>query len=175
MEAQRPATRQSLVAEVPASAPGRRGFVSVRHEKEPEDALADAEGWTRPSSSRSFHIDHWEYDEQWQDTWDYDIGAAHVSHARATSEAELVASLARLGLAPADFSYPWQTAIQDSSPKPATAVGKPASGTVAAWTEPAGRKVAAGASGSSKAKPADSPQACFQTRRPDLSGSPSTA
>src|SRR5262245_66465715 len=61
-----------LVAEVPTSAVGRRGFIRILPEKEADDATADADRWTRASTSPSFLVDHWEYDEQWLGTWDYD-------------------------------------------------------------------------------------------------------
>jgi hypothetical protein len=100
-----------LVAEVPAGAPGRRAFVSIRPATGPEDAAAGDAGWTRSSRSRSFHVDHWEYDQTWLDTWDYDIGATHLHHHHhAANEAELSEVVNRLGLAPADFDYPWNTA-----------------------------------------------------------------
>ena len=99
-----------LVAEVPSSAPRRRSFITIRPEAEPEDAVARSEGWSRTSNSRSFVVDHWEYDEERLDTWDYDIGAVHVSRERAEDEAALDQVLARRGLALAAFDHPWRTA-----------------------------------------------------------------
>lgn len=99
-----------LVAEVSSSAPLRRSFITIRPETEPEDAAARGEGWNRTSGSRSFLVDHWEYDEERLDTWDYDIGAVHVSRERAEDEAALDQVLARRGLARAAFDYPWRTA-----------------------------------------------------------------
>jgi hypothetical protein len=97
-----------LVAEVPSSAPRRRSFITIRPET--EDAAARSEGWNRTCGSRSFLVDHWEYDEERLDTWDYDIGAVHVSRERAEDEAALDQVLARRGLAPAAFDCPWRTA-----------------------------------------------------------------
>ena len=99
-----------LVAEVPASAAGRRGFVSIRPAKEPEDATAEVDGWTRSSRSRAFVVDHWEYDEEWLNTWDYDIGAVHLFRDEAATEADLDQVLARRGVRPGDFDYHWRTA-----------------------------------------------------------------
>ena len=78
-----------VVAEVPSSAPLRRSFITIRPETEPEDAATRSEGWNRTNSARSFLVDHWEYDEERLHTWDYDIGAVHVSRERAEDEAAL--------------------------------------------------------------------------------------
>jgi hypothetical protein len=73
------------------------------------DTTAAAEGWTRSSKTRSFVVEHWEYDGQYVNTWDYDIGAVHVSRDRAATEAALDEVLARHEVVPAAFDYPWHT------------------------------------------------------------------
>jgi hypothetical protein len=70
-----------LVAEVPAE-PGRRAFVDITPERDDLDAQAASEGWQRPDHDRAFRVEHWDYDEQQIDGWDYDIGARQVRAAR---------------------------------------------------------------------------------------------
>ncbi|WP_329537620.1 hypothetical protein OG568_55675 (plasmid) [Streptomyces sp. NBC_01450] len=98
-----------LVAEVPASRPGHRAFVDVRPEKSDPDAQAQGEGWVRSDAERGFHLEHWEYDCERIDGFDYDIGAFLVRSAGATDESELIAVLNAWGVRPGLFVYPWES------------------------------------------------------------------
>jgi hypothetical protein len=98
-----------LVAEVPASKPTRRAFVDVRTKKSDPDAQAQGEGWVRSDAERSFHLEHWEYDRERIDGFDYDIGAALIRSADATDESELITVLNAWGVRPGLFVYPWES------------------------------------------------------------------
>jgi hypothetical protein len=98
-----------LVAETPATRPGRRAFVDIRPVRDAADITADSEGWIRSSSTRSFRLDHWEYDEQHLDSFDYDIGAEHIRTTQATDETHLLDVLRAWRLDPVTFGHPWKT------------------------------------------------------------------
>jgi hypothetical protein len=98
-----------LVAEVPASQPGRRAFVNIIPVVTEADKQAARQGWNRRDTARSFRIRHREYDEAMLDTDDYDIGAVLVRTASADGEAALIGVLADWGLHPEQFEYPWDT------------------------------------------------------------------
>jgi hypothetical protein len=98
-----------LVAEVPASQPGRRAFVDVRPEKSEPDAQAQGEGWVRSDVERGFHLEHWEYDRERIDGFDYDIGAVLIRIADATDESELISVLNAWGIRPDLMVYPWDS------------------------------------------------------------------
>lgn len=98
-----------LVAEVAASGPGRRAFVSINPIATPEDVQAGREGWVRADRDRSFRMEHWGYDADGIDGYDYDIGAVLIREARAEGEAALVRTLEEWGLRTAQFRYPWET------------------------------------------------------------------
>ena len=72
---------QRLVAEVPATAPGRRAFVSITPATTPADDQARQEGWKRADHARTFRLQHWDYDADRIDGYDYDIGAVMVKNA----------------------------------------------------------------------------------------------
>lgn len=102
-------TGQRLVAEVPASRPGRRAFVDFTPVTTPADAQARLEGWKRTDYARSFRLQHWDYDADLIDGWDYDLGAVMIRAADVTGEGELLATLQAWQLRPEQFLYPWQT------------------------------------------------------------------
>jgi hypothetical protein len=83
---------QRLVAEVPASGPGRRAFVDVT-----------------PRPTAGFRLEHWEYDVGRMDGFDYDIGAVLLRTASVTGEAELADTIRAWQLEPDHFTYPWRT------------------------------------------------------------------
>jgi hypothetical protein len=93
-----------LVTEVPATRPGRRSFVDIRPQAVGADARAGQEGW-----SASSRIEHWEYDGEALDGFDYDKGAVELRSASAHDEAELAATIRMWGLRPDQFTYPWRT------------------------------------------------------------------
>lgn len=97
-----------LVAEVPAARPDRRGFVDIRPRPHDHDIRARSEGWVRASADRGFRLEHWEYDRERLDGFDYDLGAALVNSAEASDESELTAVLAAWGIRPGLFGYPWE-------------------------------------------------------------------
>ncbi len=99
-----------LVVEVPASRPGRRAFVDVRPVQDAADVTASREGSVRSSAMRAFRLDHWEYDTQVLDGFDYDIGAEHIRCASAADEAHLLDVLRAWGLDPGEFRHLWDTA-----------------------------------------------------------------
>ncbi len=98
-----------LVAEVPAG-PGRRAFVDITPRSDDRDAHAATEGWQRPDHDRAFRVEHWSYDEQEIDGWDYDVNAQWVRTGAAANEAALLELIAAWGLRPVDFNYSWNTA-----------------------------------------------------------------
>ncbi|MFD9366177.1 hypothetical protein ACFWA6_00520 [Streptomyces sp. NPDC060020] len=98
-----------LVAEVPAARPGHRAFVDVRPEKDESDARAQADGWVRGDAERGFRVEHWEYDRERIDGFDYDIGAVLIGSADAVDEAELICVLAAWGVPPGRFVHPWDS------------------------------------------------------------------
>ncbi|MER7983878.1 hypothetical protein [Streptomyces sp. NPDC095817] len=98
-----------LVAEVPASRPDRRAFVDIRPARSEPDAQAQDEGWVRSDDERSFRVEHWEYDREHMDGFDYDLGAAFIGSANAPDEPELSAVLNAWGVQPDLFVYPWES------------------------------------------------------------------
>ncbi|MFF5259482.1 hypothetical protein ACFY4C_11105 [Actinomadura viridis] len=98
-----------LVTEVPASGPGRRAFVSITPLTTPDDDQAQSQGWKRSDRARTFRLQHWDYDAEGIDGFDYDIGAVLVRSATAYGEPELATTLQAWGLRPEQFLYPWQT------------------------------------------------------------------
>lgn len=98
-----------LVAEVLASAPGRRAFVDIVPVLTDADRTAAAEGWTRRDTGRAFRLSLREYDESSLSTDDYDIGEVLVASATADGETALTATLARWSLRPDRFDFPWHT------------------------------------------------------------------
>ncbi|MGZ2361988.1 hypothetical protein LRE75_35880 [Streptomyces sp. 372A] len=70
-----------LVAEVSASLPDRRAFVGIRPTRSAPDAQARDEGWVHSDAERSFRLEHWEYDRERIDGFDYDIDSALIESA----------------------------------------------------------------------------------------------
>jgi hypothetical protein len=99
-----------LAVEVPATRSERRAFVDITPGRVAADAQALREGWTHRSTGRSFKVEHWEYDADLIDGYDYDIGAVLLRSAAAVDEAELLAVLAEWQLDPNQFHYAWDTA-----------------------------------------------------------------
>lgn len=56
-------------------------------------AQAQGEGWVRSDVERGFHLEHWVYDRERIDGFDYDIGAVLIRTADATDESELISVL----------------------------------------------------------------------------------
>ncbi|WP_329388340.1 hypothetical protein OG625_33220 [Streptomyces sp. NBC_01351] len=98
-----------LVAEVPASQPDRRAFVDIRPELGEADARARDEGWVRSDAQRGFRLEHWEYERERIDGFDYDIGAALIGSADAPDEAQLITVLSAWGVRPDLFGHPWDS------------------------------------------------------------------
>ncbi|MFH8500659.1 hypothetical protein [Streptomyces coeruleorubidus] len=98
-----------LVAEVPASGPGRRAFVDVSPKKSGLDAQAQDEGWVRSDAQRSFRLELWEYERERINGLDYDIGAVLIDSADATGESELITVLNAWGVRPDLLVYPWES------------------------------------------------------------------
>ncbi|MEU8461649.1 hypothetical protein [Streptomyces sp. NPDC029003] len=98
-----------LVAEVPASRPDRCAFVDIRPEQSDLDVHARDEGWARSNVDRGFRLEHWEYDRERIEGFDYDIGAALIRSADALDESDLAAVLNRWGVRPLVFVYPWDS------------------------------------------------------------------
>ncbi|GAA0555889.1 hypothetical protein [Actinomadura livida] len=99
---------QWLVAEIPASAPGRQTFVEIMPITTPADEQARREGWKRSDRARTFRLEHWEFDSERLFGFDYDIGAVLVRTGVAVGEPELNATLQVWQLDPGQFVYPWQ-------------------------------------------------------------------
>ncbi|WP_257234600.1 hypothetical protein [Streptomyces sp. JV178] len=98
-----------LVAEVSATRPDRRAFVDVRPTWSEPDARARDEGWVRSDAGRGFRLEHWEYDSERVDGFDYDIGAALTKSADASDESELITVLSEWGVRPGLFVHPWDS------------------------------------------------------------------
>ncbi|GAB7043149.1 MULTISPECIES: hypothetical protein [Catenuloplanes] len=98
-----------LVTEVSSSGQGRRAFVDIRPIRADADHVASREGWVRPDRDRTFKVEHWDYDADQLDGFDYDVGAALVRAATVTGEAELAAILQAWDLLPGQFRHPWDT------------------------------------------------------------------
>ncbi|MFF1518011.1 hypothetical protein [Streptomyces sp. NPDC058305] len=98
-----------LVAEVPASRPDRRAFVDICPARSEPDVQARDEGWVRGDAERSFRLEHWEYDHERIDGFDYDLGAALIRSADVPDESELSAILNGWGIQPGLFVYPWES------------------------------------------------------------------
>ncbi|AZQ40179.1 hypothetical protein EJ357_01370 [Streptomyces cyaneochromogenes] len=73
------------------------------------DTQAAQEGWVRGDRSRGFRLEHWEYDADRIDGFDYDVGAVLVRAASAADESALAGVLALWGLRPDCFGYPWES------------------------------------------------------------------
>ncbi|MEU4690144.1 hypothetical protein [Actinoplanes sp. NPDC023714] len=99
-----------LAVEVPATRPDRRAFVDITPGRVEEDGRARREGWTHRSTARAFRVEHWEYDADRIDGYDYDIGAVLVRSGAAADESELLAVLRDWQLDPSAFRYAWDTA-----------------------------------------------------------------
>ena len=102
-------TGQRLITEVPASRPGRRAFIDITPVTTPADAQARQQGWKRTDHARAFRLQHWDYDADRIDGYDYDRGAVMIRAAAAADEAELLTTLQAWQLRPDQFRYPWQT------------------------------------------------------------------
>ncbi|MFJ8011078.1 hypothetical protein [Streptomyces sp. NPDC096339] len=98
-----------LVAEVPATRTDRRAFVDITPRQTPRDSEAREQGWVHNDTDRAFRFEHWEYDGERIDGFDYDIGAVLVASAEATDESELVDALTEWQLTPHQFVYPWDS------------------------------------------------------------------
>jgi hypothetical protein len=102
-------TGQRLVTEVPGARPGRRAFVDITPVTTPADTQAHQQGWKRTDRARSFRLQHWDYDADRIDGYDYDLGAILIRDATATGEPELLTTLQAWQLRPEQFHYPWRT------------------------------------------------------------------
>ncbi|MFB9318237.1 hypothetical protein [Cryptosporangium minutisporangium] len=98
-----------LAAEVPSSGTARRAFVSITPSKAPVDEYARREGWVHSDHGRSFRVEHWEYDADRIDGFDYDVGAMLMRSALAVDESQLLAVLRLWRLSPGQFRYAWET------------------------------------------------------------------
>jgi hypothetical protein len=98
-----------LVAEVPASQAGRRAFVDIT----PRSLIADPA--TKPGvhapggQGGVFRVEHWEYDADDVEGWDYDVSAVLVRSAVAACFMELTSVVVNWHLRPDQFDYPWNT------------------------------------------------------------------
>lgn len=72
---------QRLVTEAPASRPGRRAFVDITPLSSPADTDGRRQGWKRPDHARTFRLQHWDYEADLVDGFDYDIGAVLIRDA----------------------------------------------------------------------------------------------
>jgi hypothetical protein len=100
---------QRLITEVPASRSGRRAFVDIRPLSTPADIEAASQGWKRADHARTFTLQHWDYEADRLDRYDYDTGAVLVKAATVVGELELTTALGEWGLHPELFVYPWHT------------------------------------------------------------------
>ncbi|MFI7543827.1 hypothetical protein [Actinoplanes sp. NPDC049599] len=99
-----------LAVEVQATQPGRRAFIDITPGKVATDAQSRREGWTHRSTARTFQVEHWEYDADLIDGFDYDIGAVLLRSDAAADESELLTIVRAWLLNPYQFLYAWDTA-----------------------------------------------------------------
>ncbi|WP_371619947.1 hypothetical protein, partial [Streptomyces sp. NBC_00454] len=86
-----------------------RAFVDVRPQQSEPDVQARDEGWGRSDAERSFRLEHWEYNPEHMDGFDYDLDAALIKSADAPDEPELNTVIGAWGLQPGQFVYPWES------------------------------------------------------------------
>ncbi|MFE1787497.1 hypothetical protein ACFW7J_03660 [Streptomyces sp. NPDC059525] len=98
-----------LIAEVRASRPDRRAFVTIRPAWSAPDVRAQEEGWVRGDAGRGFRVDQWEYERERVEGFDYDVGATLVRAADVPDESELKSVLDAWGLPVGLFVHPWET------------------------------------------------------------------
>lgn len=98
-----------MAVEVGATNAQRRAFVSITPNQVAADAQARREGWTHPDTSRSFQLEHWEYDADRVDGFDYDIGAVLLRSAQAADESLLLSVLREWHLHPRQFLHAWDS------------------------------------------------------------------
>jgi hypothetical protein len=99
-----------VAVEVLATKPGRRAFIDITPGKVEADVQAHDGGWTHRSAARSFRIEHWDYDADLVDGFDYDRGARLLRSVAAADESELLTVLRDWHLDPSSFLYVWDTA-----------------------------------------------------------------
>ncbi|WP_394615256.1 hypothetical protein JNUCC0626_36450 [Lentzea sp. JNUCC 0626] len=100
---------QRLVAEVEAERAGRRAFIDIWPRTTPADTEAGNQGWKRSDNARTFTIEHWDYEADLIDGYDYDIGAVLIKATTAAGEPELLEALGNWGVQPEQFVYPWHS------------------------------------------------------------------
>ncbi|OEJ93257.1 hypothetical protein J116_000935 [Streptomyces thermolilacinus SPC6] len=83
--------------------------MDIRPARSEPDVQARDEGWVRSDVARSFRLEHWEYDRERMDGFDYDIGSALIGSADAPDESELNTVLNAWGVRPDLFVYPWES------------------------------------------------------------------
>jgi len=98
-----------LAVEVRATNAQRRAFVSITPNQVAADAQARREGWTHPDAGRSFRLEHWEYDADRVEGFDYDIGAVLLRSAQAADESLLLRVLREWHLHPRQFLHAWDS------------------------------------------------------------------
>jgi hypothetical protein len=69
----------------------------------------DLRGVATPRRSIRRALEHWEYDRERVDGFDYDIGAALIKSADTSDESELIAVLSEWGVRPGLFVHPWDS------------------------------------------------------------------
>ena len=101
-----------LVAEVQASGPDRRAWVSIYPMKDDLDDQARREGWKRSTQDRTFNVHHQEFGvvhiEQDLDMMNND-GLWHLASTVAVGEQALLSLLREWGVPPDALEYPWDT------------------------------------------------------------------
>ncbi|MEV4600168.1 hypothetical protein AB0K15_22545 [Amycolatopsis sp. NPDC049253] len=100
---------QRLVAELPASRPGRRAFIDISPLITAADTEARGQGWKRADHARTFTVQHWDYAADRLDSFDHDVGAILIKTATAVGEPDLTSTLEAWHLHPDQFRYPWHT------------------------------------------------------------------
>jgi hypothetical protein len=83
--------------------------VDILPQQSEPDAQARDEGWVRSNVQRSFRLEHWEYDRERIDGFDYDIDAVLIKSADTPDESELITVLNTWGARPDLFGYPWDS------------------------------------------------------------------
>ncbi|MGI5133919.1 MULTISPECIES: hypothetical protein [unclassified Streptomyces] len=83
--------------------------MDITPERDTRDAQAAQEDWVRGDATRSFRLEHWEYDADRIDGFDHDIDAVLVRAASTADESALEDALALWGLRPDCFGYPWES------------------------------------------------------------------
>ncbi|MEU4668862.1 hypothetical protein AB0F91_13020 [Amycolatopsis sp. NPDC023774] len=97
-----------LVAELPASRPGRRAFIDISPLSTAADTEARSQCWKRADHAAPSHSS-WDYAAGRLDSFDHEVGAILIKTATVVGEPDLASTLEAWHLYPDQFRYPRHT------------------------------------------------------------------